>query len=307
LEDAQSAPAAAAAEGTAEQPTASAPTPDSTGGPLSWEAAFAEDAVGASNRGDRTDIDVAAAAPPAPAAADEAAAPEGEAAPAGADRAPQPGSRRAVAAELTDLRTQVQTVMSELEAERTRAATLESEKTQAATEAEDFLGKPGELAGLLAKEAADGWLENEAHERKLQLIRNSLLYAPLKQRALTEAQTEHEGRFTGLVRALSEQVRSAAALPGVDAEYLEKTPDVGAILKHVHAAGAATRDGEIAELKGQLDDARSRAFVSQPPLATGGVSGNGRSGRGYDPQKSPVANLEEAFAEAAPATTNGRR
>jgi hypothetical protein len=311
ISDPQPAPAAVSAPAESAPAPASAPDSPPTG-PSSWEAAFAED-DGASNGDSRSKPSADTAAPSAP-ASDSSDAQEDEAAPAGAEsgeRSRQPGSRRGTAAENAALQEQVKQAMADLEAERTRAAEAEQAKAAAAADVENLIGKPGELAQILVKEANQGWLDADEHERKIRLVQGQQLYHPLLERARAQAQAEaqndvasHESRFNALTANLSAQLRAAKDLDGVDATLLEKA-DLPAILTHVHKAGAASRDGEIADLKGQLDDARGRAFTSQPRLATGGVSGTGRGDAGYDPTKTPAANLEAAFAETS--TRNGSR
>lgn len=351
-----SAPAAETASGGTAEPTASAPAPQATGGPLSWEAAFAEDA-GASNRGtDRP----AAPAVTAPSAASASSSEDGASKPDGASaeasgtpatepkadaageqqpgqREPQPGSRRSTAAELeaqkvenARLREQFETWAKERDEQRAadqqRADREAKAKAEAEAAVEGLIGRPGELAGLLTK-LADHRDPNsgvvftaEDEDRMVELTKGARLYQPLLERARREAQAEigrdadsrvqqAEAFAQNLVKGWTDQFEALDGLDlaGFDGKAVRATADtLAGIVTAAHKAGFAARDGEVADLKGQLTDARSQAFVSQPPLARGGVSGSGRTEHGYDPTRSPVSNLEDLFAEPA-GSTNGRR
>lgn len=343
--------AEAAASGQAESP-ASAPA-SSGGGPNSWEAAFADDA-GASNRGHQPDPEPATPAPAAASApspkdgasnAEGAPAEPGEAQPSqdgepkpGPDgpagqREPQPGSRRSTAEELTVLREQVKTVVSELETERASKAEREAAEAKSKAEAdafvERFMGKPGEMTDLLTRrmqaDQTNDWSNytTEDDKRLTELTQGALLYQPLQARARAEARAEVEAeagsklseaqqQIRGMLGAWQSQIEAAAKLdlPGLDPGKFVGPDSVPVpdLIRHAHAAGAASRDGDFAELQGKLLDAQGKAFASQPHLARGGVSGNGRTERGYDPTRSPASNLEDIFRdEPVAASTNGRR
>ena len=295
--------------GTAAAPD-SAPAP--SGGQASWEAAFSTEDAGASNRDDDRPAerpDEAAVDDPAP--ADAAGAQESASA---GSRDPQPGSRRSTAAENAELKEQVRAVQAELEAEKLAAVDRARVASEAESFADQLIGKPGELAGLLAKEADQGWLDADDHERKLTLIRGARAYQPLLDRARREVGQASQqqlaaahGQAQQLLDVWAQQFEVAATLglPGLDEQALRSASDLPAIVKAAHAAGAHSRDDEIADLKGRLEDARGRAFASQPRLAAGGVSGSGRSTHGYDPTISPASNLAAAFDE--PARSNGTR
>lgn len=354
MEESQSTPAAEAAAGGQAEPTASVPPLSATGGPNSWEAAFAADG-GTSNRGTDPTPEPEATAPSAASAppdTDGASKPDGASADTDGDaptpddagkpadrREPQPGSRRSTAAELEaqkaeneQLREQFETWAKERDEQRQQAEAKAKADADAQAEAqaavEGILGKPGEMAQLLQKRASAqrtgqwGDFTQDDEDRLTRLTEGALLYQPLLERARAEAQAtvgqsaegrvrEAEGRAQALLDAWAGQFDAMAALdlPAFDAAKVRATIDnLPGIVTAAHAAGAASRDGEIADLQGQLTDAKTRAFASQPHLATGGVSGNGRTAQGYDPTRSPVSNLEGLFAaEPAAAVPNGRR
>lgn len=348
---------AAEPQGASSGPSAESAPAASTGGPSSWEAAFADDA-GASNSGPRAEgaqespasspssapsnsTDGASNAEAAPASeaqsteppkAEEPAKPDGQ-------RDRQPGSRAdlgekltAAEAENARMREQFETWAKERDerrqADQKRQEDEAAAKAEAEAAVEGILGKPGEMAQLLQKRAAaqrsGNWQDftQEDEDRLTRLTEGALLYQPLMERARAEARAEigqssdrkvaeAEGRAQGLLNAWAAQFDAMESLDlaGFDARHVRQTIDnLPDIVRAAHAAGASSRDGEIADLKGQLTDARGAAFVSQPHMATGGVSGSGRTERGYDPSRSPVSNLEAVFAEEpAAASTNGRR
>jgi hypothetical protein len=203
-------------------------------------------------------------------------------------------------------------------AERERAAAEVKQQADAALEA--FSGKPGELEGLLKKETDQGYLDMAENDRKLALLRNRMIAAPLQERIRAGLEAEYgpklrdaEGRLVGTLENLSGQLRTATALVGVDAAVIEGDgTTLEAALKHVHEAGhktgAASRDGEVEDLKAQLAEARGLAFRSQPPLVTAGGSSPGSTGRpGVAPDASPQESMAAAFEQLARGAQNGRR
>ncbi len=316
--------AADPAEGGSAASTASAPATATDDG-FSIDAAF-DAAFGASNSDRPSDpTPEGKAESETPAATVEAAAskPGEDAKPADgkpAQREPQPGSRRSTADELAATREQVKTLMAEIEAERAAQQKADADKADAeaqrAADVERLIGKPGEMAALLQKRAESMRPGSTVHfsyedeDRLTELTNGTLLYAPLQARARADVQAEldakvaeSEGLLQAVVSALSAQIRGAAGLPGIDPSVLDNEADLGKVIRHAHAAGASSRDAEVADLQAQLLEARGRAFASQPPLPNGGVSAGGRPGLSYDPNKSPQSNLEEIFG----ATANGRR
>lgn len=320
----QQAPAVAEpAGGGAAASTASAPNTAAQDDGFIIDAAF-DAAFGASNSDTQPTSTLDGQAEPgasaATAEADAASKPGEDAKPdaaKGGQREPQPGSRRSTADELTATRDQVKSLMAEIAAEREAQQKAEADKAAAEqavqADVERLIGKPGEMAALLQKRAesmrpgSTVQFSYEDEDRLTELTNGTLLYAPLQARARAEAQQERdaavqaaEGRINAVVETLSAQIRGVADLPGIDAAILNDEADLGKVLRHAHAAGAASRDAEVADLQARLLEARGRAFASQPPLPAGGVSAGGRHGLSYDPNKSPQSNLEDIFGATAP-------
>lgn len=248
-----------------------------------------------------------------PAASEPAPAPE-----------PEPAKAEEPPAEPVKSREEI---IAEYEAERKATQereAAEQQQVQAQTEAEEeLLGKPNELASLLMKEAKQGFLDNDEHERKLDLIRGQAVYQTALTRARREVAAERQqlvaegdAAVQRLQAVWADQFSQAAALnlPAVDAEALRTAEDIPTLVKTAHAAGAASRDAEVKKLtdekehlSAQVAEARGMAFRSQPPTEVG--SGASPSGRGVPvltPGASPREEFQHAFSTAA-SGQNGRR
>lgn len=314
MEESTGQPAAAAVE-AATDPAATAATVPEPVADDGFVAAFTEHASDRDTPDRPTDTDDARSAPPGE-------RPRNERGQFVSSQPPRdvPPETAPPAAPSTDPDAQYRSFVERYEreqAEAAAAATRERSRQQHEdAELEAFRGKSGELAALLDKRAQAhtsgqwGDFTSADEERLTWLTTTNKLAQPLYARALAEARAElgaaADAGVNGLMAAWAEQQQAATriALPGLTAEAVNAAQDIPGFVM----AGYRARDGEVEDLKAQLDEARGLAFRSAPPLVgSGGASPGTAAHPALGPDASAQDTMVRAFELAARTGQNGRR
>jgi hypothetical protein len=173
-----------------------------------------------------------------------------------------------------------------------RLAERDPEKIRADVEAE--LANQREQQALDAQEASDAEryrrlletpdaeLSGEDYqwrEERKQLLaaypRARKLSADLLEAERRSLAADFEGRREAFISNLAGQLERTASKPGVDADFVRKTADLGLIGDHLWEAGARSRDAEVERLRAELAEHKLAGLGSARTGLAGGGSAVG--------------------------------
>lgn len=249
---------------------------------------------------------------PAPASERDAAAVKSDGQP-GTDRPRRESNRERAEREKQELTDQINQVIAERDAlQKADQDRIAAESVQRAGY-DEAIGPDAEFERLTYLNNTLQTLTADEYDKltRWTTTRNYRRY--FEQDAESKANTELEKRVETASRKINAQDQAfrqgiadrasrLATLAGVDAGVFSgpnASDDFEVIGRHLHAAGAASRDAEVKELKDTLSqrDARIRELetvaTTRRPIPAGGASGTGKTAA-FDPKASAADNWERA-------------
>lgn len=258
-----------------------------------------------------------------PATAEQPAATDGEPVPAsddaatvkpdgqpGTDRPRREGAREKAEREKAELTAEVNRVIAERDALKAaederraadatqRAGYEEAIGSDAEFERLTYLNNTGQALDAQQWDNLQRWTTTRNFRRYFERDATAQAEKVLEER-LAAASRQINAQDLAFRQGIADRAQRLSQLDGADPATITGSDDFEVIGRHLHAAGAASRDAEVKELKDTLSqrDARIRELetiaATRQPIPAGGRSGTGR-GTVFDPKASAADNWERA-------------
>ena len=215
----------------------------------------------------------------------------------------QPTSRRGNATQRTiaDMRAEIEQLKAKVEApldvgqQPPADDPINAELEKAQDTVRTLLGTDDDWTDLQSRVVDGLSFEDSERYRRMQAARLfEREWSTLSRAIATKDFTRYRDGFFSNINAAFAAVGQE---PGVDADFVSSSNDLGAVFKHVYQAGRKDLADENERLRGELKQARAQRLGSSPRLPNGGRSSIGLSDRPDPRTADPLETLNAGIRQ----------